>query len=182
MSRVTIVGDGPGGLSAALFLAKNGHEVKVFGQDETAMNHAYLYNYLGIPEIDGTDFQNIAKGQVTEQGGQIMAEEVTSVAADEVFTVETDSGSYESDYLILTEGKSPELARSLEMETDDDGAIVVDQDNRSSVDKVYVVGRSVRPKRSQAIISAGAGAVAALDILAREEGRDVQDWDTPPKS
>lgn len=181
MSRVTIVGDGPGGLSAALFLAKNGHEVKVFGQDETAMNHAYLHNYLGIPEIDGTEFQNIAKGQVTEQGGQIMAEEVTSVAADEVFTVETDSGSYESDYLILTEGKNPELARSLEMETDDDSAIVVDRDNRSSMDKVYVVGRSVRPKRSQAIISAGAGAVAALDILAREAGKDVQDWDTPPK-
>jgi thioredoxin reductase (NADPH) len=39
----------------------------------------------------------------------------------------------------------------------------------------------VRPKRSQAIISAGAGAVAALDILAREEGKDIQDWDTPPK-
>jgi hypothetical protein len=35
--------------------------------------------------------------------------------------------------------------------------------------------------RSQAIISAGAGAVAAVDILAREEGKDVQDWDTPPK-
>ena len=181
MSKVTIVGDGPGGLSAALFLAKNGHEVKVFGQDETAMNHAYLYNYLGLPEIDGTEFQNIAKGQVTEHGGQIVAEEVTSVAVDGVFTVETDSSSYESDYLILTEGKSPDLALSLQVETDDDGAIVVDQDNRSSVDKVYVVGRSVRPKRSQAIISAGAGAVAALDILAREEGKDVQDWDTPPK-
>ena len=49
------------------------------------------------------------------------------------------------------------------------------------IDRVYVVGRAVRPARSQAIISAGAGAVAALDILAREEGKDVQDWDTPPK-
>ena len=60
-------------------------------------------------------------------------------------------------------------------------AIVVDRDMRSSVDRVYVVGRSVRPTRSQAIISAGAGAVAALDILAREEGKDIQDWDTPSK-
>ena len=25
------------------------------------------------------------------------------------------------------------------------------------------------------------GVVAALDILAREKGKDVQDWDTPPK-
>ena len=59
--------------------------------------------------------------------------------------------------------------------------MLVDQNNQASVDRVYVVGRAVRPTRSQAIISAGAGAAAALDILAREEGKDVQDWDSPPK-
>ena len=181
MARVTIVGDGPGGLSAALFLAKNGHQVRVFGQDETAMNYAYLYNYLGIPEIDGTEFQRIAKEQVAAQGAEIIHQEVTSAAIDAIFTVEAEGGSYESDYLILTEGKNPELAKSLGVDADEDGAIAVDENYQSSIDKLYVVGRSVRPKRSQAIISAGAGAVAALDILAREEGKDVQDWDTPPK-
>lgn len=181
MSRVIVVGDGPGGLSAALFLAKNGHEVTVFGQDKTAMNYAYLYNYLGIPEIDGTNFQGIARRQVRGFGAEIRDEEVSSVAVNGIIEVVTDSGSYESDYLVLTEGKSPELARSLGVDEDESGAIVVDRDMRSSVDKVYVVGRSVRPTRSQAIISAGAGAVAAVDILAREAGEDVQDWDTPPK-
>ena len=181
MTRVTIVGDGPGGLSAALFLAKNGHEVKVYGQDETAMNYAYLHNYLGIPEIDGTRFQEIAKEQVRSQGAEIIDEKVESVSADGPFKVTTESGSSDSDYLILTEGKSPDLARSLGLSTDEDGAIVVDENYQSSIDRIYVLGRSVRPKRSQAIISAGAGAVAALDILAREEGKDVQDWDTPPK-
>lgn len=181
MTRVNIVGDGPGGLSAALFLAKNGHQVKVFGQNETAMNHAYLYNYLGIPEIDGTEFQGIAKQQVQRQGATLIDEEVTAVAAHGSFAVEADSGVHESDYLILTEGKRPELARSLGVDEDDSGGVVVDANYMSSIDRVYVVGRSARPKRSQAIISAGAGAVAALDILAREEGGDVQDWDTPPK-
>jgi thioredoxin reductase (NADPH) len=181
MTKVSIVGDGPGGLSAALFLAKNGHEVDVFGQDQTAMNHAYLHNYLGIPEIAGTEFQRIAREQVVSFGAGITDEEVTSVSKGELFTVETDSGSHESEYLILTEGKSPALARSLGVDEDDTGAIAVDAEYRSSIDKLYVVGRSVRPTRSQAIISAGAGAVAALDILAREKGKDVQDWDTPPK-
>ncbi len=181
MARVNIVGDGPGGLSAALFLAKNGHEVKVFGQDKTAMNFAYLHNYLGIPEIDGTEFQGIARQQVKGQGGTLLDEEVTSVSADETFIVTAASESHESDYLILTEGKSPTLARSLGVDEDESGAIVVNADYMSSIDKVYVVGRSVRPSRSQAIISAGAGAVAALDVLAREAGEDVQDWDTPPK-
>lgn len=181
MARVIIVGDGPGGLSAALFLSKNGHEITVYGTDTTAMNYAYLYNYLGIPQIAGTDFQTIAKRQVKAAGATLIEEKVTSVIINGIFTVDSASGQQQAEYLVLTEGKNPELATSLGVETDESGAIVVDQDNRSSVERVYVVGRSVRPNRSQAIISAGAGAVAALDILAREEGKDVQDWDTPPK-
>ena len=180
MASIAIVGDGPGGLSAALFLAKAGHDVTVFGTDETAMNFAYLYNYLGIPEMSGTDFQAVAKGQVAGFGADLRAEKVTSVSVGESFEVTTDSGTTSSDYLVLTEGKNPELARSLGVETTEDG-IAVDREYRSSIDKVYVVGRSARPQRSQAIISAGAGAVAALDILSREAGKDVQDWDTPPK-
>lgn len=181
MARVTIVGDGPGGLSAALFLAKNGHEVTVFGQDKTAMNYAYLHNYLGLPEIAGTEFQRIARGQATDKGAVLRDEEVGSLKVGDSVVVEAGGQTYESDYVILTEGKTPELARALGVEVDESGAIVVDKDMRSSIDRVYVVGRSVRPTRSQAIISAGAGAIAALDILAREEGKDVQDWDTPPK-
>jgi thioredoxin reductase (NADPH) len=181
MASISIVGDGPGGLSAALFLAKNGHEVTVFGQDKTAMNFAYLYNYLGIPEIAGDEFQKIARQQVQQVGATLLDEEVTSVTPDGRLQVSTASGEFESDYLILTEGKNPELARSLGVAEDDLGAIVVDSNYMSSIDRVYVLGRSVRPTRSQAIISAGAGAVAALDILAREEGKDFQDWDSPPK-
>jgi thioredoxin reductase len=179
MARVIVVGDGPGGLSAALFLAKAGIEVTVFGTDKTAMHYAFLHNYLGAPDVLGSDLQQIARKQAASFGARIVEEEVTSVSAGEIFTVTTESGDHESDYLVLTEGKNPALARSLGVDEDETGAIVVDRDNRSSIDKLYVVGRSVRPKRSQAIISAGAGAVAALDILAREKGEDVQDWDTP---
>ncbi|MEE8407388.1 MAG: FAD-dependent oxidoreductase [Acidimicrobiia bacterium] len=176
-----VVGDGPGGLSAALFLAKNGNEVTVFGTDKTAMNYAHLYNYLGLPEIAGTEFQQVARRQVSAVGADLLDEEVSSVAAGEGFTVKTEAGEHVADYLILTEGKNPELALSLGVAIDESGAIEVDRDNRSSIDRVYVVGRAVRPTRSQAIISAGAGAAAALDILAREKGSDVQDWDSPPK-
>lgn len=181
MATVNIVGDGPGGLSAALFLAKGGHQVAVYGQDKTAMHFAHLYNYLGIPEIAGSDFQRIARNQVTGFGARLVDEQVTAVAVDDRFTVTTEAGDSQSDYLILTEGKSPELAHSLDLDADESGAIVVDADYMSSIDRLYVVGRAVRLTRSQAIISAGAGAVAALDILARESGKDVQDWDTPPK-
>ena len=181
MASVAIIGDGPGGLSAALFLARNGHRARVYGTDKTAMHFAYLYNYLGIPEIGGTEFQKVAREQVLKFGAVIAEEEVTAVSAGDGFSVTTESGTAVFDYLILTEGKEPELARSLHLAADESGAIEVDRDYRSSMDRVYVVGRSARPERSQAIISAGAGATAALDILAIEAGGSVTDWDTPPE-
>lgn len=181
MAQILIVGDGPGGLSAALFLAKNGHQVTVFGEDKTAMHHAYLYNYLGLPEIAGSEFQKIARSQAEARGAVLGADHVDSVSAGDRVSLVTAAGeSLAGDYLILSEGKNPVLARSLGLREEESGAILVDRDFRSSHERVYVIGRSARPSRSQAIISAGAGATAALDILAREAGQDVQDWDTPP--
>ncbi len=183
MARIAIVGDGPGGLSAALFLAKNGQDVTVFGTDETAMHYAHLHNYLGVPDIGGSEFQAIARSQVTGFGAEIKTIRVSGVSPAESggLSVTTEDGETENvEFLILTEGKSPELALSLGLEEHEDG-IAHDREFRSSLDGVYVLGRAARRNRSQAIISAGAGATAALDILSRVEGKDVQDWDSPPK-
>ena len=57
MARITVVGDGPAGLSAALLLAKAGHQVAVHGDDKTAMHYAMVRNYLGTPDVPGSDFQ-----------------------------------------------------------------------------------------------------------------------------
>ena len=182
MADTIIIGDGPGGLSAALFLAKNGQDVTVFGQDKTAMHWAMLYNYLGIPEILGSDFQEVARKQVTNFGATIQNELVTQVEqTGNEFSVTTENGqTHTSKYLVIAEGKALELAKSLNLSTTDED-VDVDRDFRSSIDNLYVVGRSTRVKRSQAIISAGNGAVAALDILSKEKGKDFNDFDSPPK-
>lgn len=183
MTHTIVIGDGPGGLSAALFLAKNGQQVTVFGTDDTAMHYAMLHNYLGVPATSGTEFQGIARRQVAEFGAELASARVASVTSEgNSFRITTDDGaSYNADYVVLTEGKDPQLALMLGVATGESGNIAVNQEGRTSVDNVYVVGRAARPSRSQAIISAGAGASAALDILSREAGKDVQDWDTPPK-
>lgn len=182
MTTVAIIGDGPGGLSAALFLAKNGNEAVVYGQDKTAMHAAQLHNYLGIDDISGTDFQAAARAQVAGFGVKLRDEKVESISQqDGRFTVRTETGASDADYLVLAGAKATRgLAEELGVELTDAGA-QVDTENRTNVDRVYAVGRLARANRSQAIISAGAGAVAALDILAREAGKDVHDWDTPPK-
>jgi thioredoxin reductase (NADPH) len=184
MADVIVIGDGPGGLSAALFLAKNGLEVIVFGQDKTAMHYALLRNYLGLPEILGTDFQKIARGQVTAQGAQLREGRVETVArAGDGYQVTTDGGeSLFANQLILSEGKGPRLALQLGLEFDEATGIEADRNGKTRLEGVYVVGRSARPGRSQAIISAGDGAAAAIDILSRVRGEDVVDWDEPPAS
>jgi thioredoxin reductase (NADPH) len=182
MSTVIIVGDGPGGLSAALFLAKNGQEVSVFGLDKTPMHYAKLYNYLGIPEITGSDFQEIARQQVQKFEAKIWEQEVTEVEKTAAgFAVTTESGErYESKYLVIAEGKGLTLAKGLGLSTTQAG-VEVDRNYRTSIDNLYVVGRSTQIQRSQAIISAGSGAVAALDILSAEKGKDFNDFDTVDK-
>lgn len=182
MANVIVVGDGPAGLSAALFLAKNDHDVCVFAQDDTAMHYAQLYNYLGIPEIGGSEFQRVARAQVADVGATLRDEEVTEVAVGgDAFVVRTAEREDRADYLILAGGKAAQqFARSLGA-TVTDGRVDVDNEYATDVDGLYAVGRVARPERSQAVISAGAGATAALDIMSREAGRDVTDWDTPPE-
>lgn len=180
---VAIVGDGPGGLSAALLLAKNGMSVHVYGQDETAMHWALLRNYLGIPDQLGSEFQQFSRQQVQRWGTVLEDRHVDGVRRAEAgFQIALQGGEQvTARYLILSEGKGPRLARELGLEFD--GArLVTNRDGETSLPGVYAVGRSVRPGRSQAIISAGDGAAAALDILSKEKGQDFSDWDSAPKS
>ncbi len=179
MAKVTIIGDGPAGLSAALFLAKNDFDVTVLAQDKTPMHYARLRNYLGIPEITGSDFQKVARAQVAAFGGAVQDTPATGIErAASGFTVTAEDGElYSADYLVIAEGKGAELALSLGLEKDDRG-IVADGDGRTGVERLYVVGRATRPTRSQAIIAAGHGAAAALDIMATEAGKDVLDYDS----
>ena len=177
---VVIVGDGPGGLSAALFLARAGQQVVVYGQDKTAMHAALLNNYLGIEQISGSDFQKIGRTQVQEAGAQVLDARVSDVEKKgDVFVIELESGDVvEASYLILSEGKSPKLAKKIGVEITEHG-VRVNEHGATSIENVYAVGRLVRPGRSQAIISAGDGAAAAIDILSRKKREPYVDWDSP---
>ncbi|MEM9133279.1 MAG: FAD-dependent oxidoreductase [Actinomycetota bacterium] len=179
MAKIIIVGDGPGGLSAALFLSKKGqHDVTVYGKDETAMHYAMLKNYLGLPDTSGVDFQDDARKQLERYGVPVTDVTVTAVrAVDGGVEVDAGDDTSQADYLILSEGQKAPLAESLGLEMTGEG-IAVDRWGRTAVERVYAVGRCVRQGRSQAIISAGDGAAAALDIMSEIEGKDIQDWDS----
>ena len=181
MADVLIIGDGPGGLSAGLFLAKNDMDVTVFGQNETFMHKAMLYNYLGIPQITGSEFQEIARKQAEGFGCKILDVEVTEIEKkDAGFAVSTaDGNKHEAKYLILATGFEEGLVDKLELSRDsnNDDAVIADRDGKIDIENLYVIGWLTRGQRTQAIISAGEGAAAALSILSIEAGRDIHDFD-----
>ena len=179
MADVLIIGDGPAGLSAALFLTKNGQNVTVFGQDGTPMHKAMLYNYLGIPEMTGSEFQRVGRAQVQNLGGKIEDVEVTAAEKTDggfaVTTADWRSKRREVSHFWRL-AQIPNWPKDLSLAKENKG-IVADGDGRTSVEGLFAVGWNTRLIRTQAIISAGQGAATALEILSLEAGEDFHDFD-----
>ena len=180
MAQVIVVGGGPAGLSAALFMAKNGLETAVFDTDETWMHKAHLFNYPGIGSIDGADYMGILRDQVDDFGVERhQGVGVEDVASDgDGFTV-TAEDEHTADYLVLATGANRDLAEDLGCDFTDEGTVDVDVTMETSVDNAYATGAMVRAEEWQAVISAGDGAAAGLNILTKEKGEHFHDFDTP---
>jgi thioredoxin reductase len=181
MPTVAIVGGGPAGLSAGLFTAKNGLETVVFDTDETWMHKAHLFNYLGIRSLGGDEFMTIARGQAADRGVDLrMGEAVTGVEdTGESFTVTTEDGEYDAKYIVFATGTDTELPEQLGCEMDDEELVTVDLSMETSVENAYATGAMIRNQEWQAVISAGDGGAAALDILSDQKGEKFHDFDTP---
>jgi len=180
MTHVAVVGGGAAGLSAALFTAKNDLETTVFDTDKTWLHKAHLFNYLGIESEDGTAFVEDAREQVESFGANHREAEVTDVSeSDSGFTVTTEGDEVEADYVVLATGADRSLAEDLGVAFTDEDVVDVDVDMETSVEDVYATGAMVRTEEWQAIISAGDGAAAALNILSKEKGEHFHDFDVP---
>ena len=181
MPDVAIVGGGPAGLSAGLFTAKNDLSTVLFDEDETWMHKAHLFNYLGIESEDGSAFLEDARAQADEFGvDRHQGESVTGVEqSGDGFTVTTEDDEYDADYVVFATGASRDLAEDLGCATTEEGPVEVSIDMETSVDDAYAVGAVARAEKWQAIISAGDGGAAALDVLSKEKGEHFHDFDTP---
>ncbi len=180
MADVIIIGDGPAGLAAALFLAKNDMSVEVYGKNESWVHQALLKNYLGFQQIPGPEFLRLAREQVEALGAVLVEAEITAIRkVDDEFQIDAADGQGSSGtYLVIAGGPKSELVKQLGIELDAKGYAVTDKNGRTNVDKLYVAGWSTRADKIQAQISAGDGAAVALDVLSREKGKDFHDFDS----
>ncbi len=178
---VAIVGGGPAGLSTALFSAKNGLNTVLFDTDETWMHKAHLFNYLGIKSVDGSAFVETGRAQVDGFGTRRkQGELVTAVeSGTDGFVITTDQDEYVADYVVLATGVKRGVAEQLGCVLDENGIVDVDVTMETSVKDAYATGAMVRAEEWEAIIAAGDGAAAALNILTKERGDHFHDFDVP---
>lgn len=180
MTHVAVIGGGPAGLSAALFTQKNGLETTVYDTDGTWMHKAHLFNYPGIGSQDGTVLLDTMRRQAESFGVTLeQGVEVTDVSeTDDGFSLSTEDGDTEADYVVMATGANREIAEGLGCAFDGD-LVDVDLSMETSVTDAYATGAMVRAEEWQAVISAGDGAAAALNILTKEKGEHFHDFDVP---
>lgn len=180
MADVIVIGGGPAGYSAALFTSKYGLDTIIYDTNETKMHSAYLYNYLGIKEIGGTEFMKIVREQVEHFGTKIREARVIDARREgDAFIVETEEGRRErAKYLVFATGLDAKLLENLGIEFEGD-EVKAGRYGETSAENVYAAGWVARPQ-SQAIISAGDGAAAAIHLISKEEGKPYKDFDVPP--
>lgn len=108
MNDVVIIGSGPAGLSAALYMLRAGFSVTVIGKDNGALEKAEsIQNYFGLERpMSGHELVETGKKQVQDLGGTILQDEVVGIKWDGDYTVTTVNDSIPARAIILTTGTS----------------------------------------------------------------------------
>ena len=100
-----IIGAGPGGLQAAIHLARYNRRVLLVDRGGGRTSHArHLVNYLGIRDISGRELIATGLQQIRNFGVEVTAATVTGIAKQEHFTVRTTENTYKSRFVIAASG------------------------------------------------------------------------------
>ena len=107
MLDIVVIGSGPAGVSAAVYLKRFNYNVTVFSNGDTTLNSAHqIDNYYGFFGISGSDLYNKGIEQLESLDINVVNETVLAIEAYDKFFITTDKGSYEAKKVILATGKS----------------------------------------------------------------------------
>jgi hypothetical protein len=195
-----VVGGGPAGCSAAVFLAREAVEVAVFDRGRSSIARcAHLGNYLGFPAgIDVETFYDLMRDHVERAGGAIIDDLVESVELVES-SGRPDDDAEGTRFRVTPQEGEPVTTRRVLAATrydgeylrglDDDAAMFethghgdetrehfdreyADPDGTTPVDGLYVASPSDADR--QAITAAGRGARVARKVVT--DARIADGW------
>ena len=93
MQDVVIIGSGPAGLSAALYILRGGFSTTVIGKDNGALEKAEkIENYFGLDHpLSGHELIENGRKQVQDLGGTLLQDEVVGISWNGNYLVSTAS-------------------------------------------------------------------------------------------
>lgn len=108
MSKVIIIGNGPAGISAALYTTRAGIDTTVIGKDHGALGKAKeIENYYGLAEpVSGAELITNGIEGAKRIGAEVIKDEVLDISFEDKFTVTTNTEKYSGDVVVLATGTS----------------------------------------------------------------------------
>ena len=108
MSKVVVIGAGPAGITASIYLKRAGIDLvlieKMMPGGKISLTHK-IDNYPGFTSIGGSDLANHMMNQLMENNIEIVFDEVSEVVKEEnKFIVRTTYGEYDADAVIVATG------------------------------------------------------------------------------
>ncbi|MFX3636453.1 MAG: FAD-dependent oxidoreductase [Candidatus Pristimantibacillus sp.] len=183
MYDIVIIGAGPAGASAAIFTAKAGKSTLVFENNKGMTRRAWFENFYGIAEIGGPDLVDTGKKQAQKFGAEFKEESVVNVTRiDGGLSIETDQGTYEAKHVLLATGALADLAEHIGINTKAGTepriktVIDVDAAGKTNIEGIWAAG-TIAGVSVHAIITAGDGAKAAINIISELNGERYVDHD-----
>ena len=105
MYDVIVIGSGPAGISASIYLKRARKNVCIITDENSALKKASkIENYYGVKSISGEELYNIGIKQVQDLNIPIVKDEVTNINLENNFIVTTVNRKYEAKYVIIATG------------------------------------------------------------------------------
>ncbi|AUW94627.1 MAG: pyridine nucleotide-disulfide oxidoreductase [Sulfobacillus thermosulfidooxidans] len=184
MYDVAIIGAGPAGASAAMFLAKAGQKTLMFDNGLSVTRRALIKNHYGAGTLTGPEMVELGKSQARELGAEITDEQVTNIVPRDGggFDIETEHHVYQAKQVILATGLYTDLPERIGVETKPGTEpriktiVATDAAGKTSVDGIWAAG-TLAGVSMHTIITAGDGAKVAINLLSELSGNRYVDHD-----
>jgi len=108
MSNVIIIGNGPAGISTALYTTRAGIDTIIIGKDHGALEKASeIENYYGFSQpISGKDLIQDGIEGAKRLGAKVISDEVLGISYFDKFVVTTRENEYHADSVVIATGTS----------------------------------------------------------------------------